>query len=541
MSPDKPGRLDAHYDAVVVGAGFAGLYMLHRLRGLGLSARVFEAGQRRRRHLVLEPLSGRALRRREPGVLLLVLRRARSRSGTGPSATPPAGDPALPRTRRRPVRPAARHPVRHARHGGALRRGGQPLDGRRPTAARRVAARSHHGDRLPVVRATCRTSRARQLPGRSYHTGRWPHEGVDFTGQRVGVDRHRLVGIQAIPVIAEQAEHLTVFQRTPNFSCRRATARSTPKSGAGGRPNYAGAARRARAVDAQRHRVRHPRQRRARRDGRRGARQAVYEERWERGGLNFIGAFSDLFDKAANDTAAEFVREQDPRHRSRTRRSPSCCRRRDHPFGTKRLCVDTGYYETFNRRTSRWSMSATTPIEAITPDGHRGRAASEYELDAIVFATGFDAMTGALLRHRYQRRAAADARGQVGRRAAHLSRPDGGRLPEPVHDHRPGQPVGAHNMMVSIEQHVDWIADCIAYLREHGLDAHRGDGRGRGRAGSAHVNEVGATPRSSRRRTPGTWAPTSRASRACSCPISAASPLPRIATRSRPTATRASR
>ena len=193
MSADEPERADA----VVVGAGFAGMYMLYRLRELGYRAVVFEAGRRRRRHVVLEPLPGRPLRRREPRLLLLVL--ARARAGVGLDRALRRRQPEILRYAdhvadrfdlRRDIRFETR--VRRAR------------SSTRPSARWTVATDQgdevsapvlHHGGRLPLgAEATRRSPGLETFAGPTYHTGRWPHEGVDFTGQRVGRHRHRLVG-----------------------------------------------------------------------------------------------------------------------------------------------------------------------------------------------------------------------------------------------------------------------------------------------------------------------------------------------------------
>ncbi len=213
---------------------------------------------------------------------------------------------------------------------------------------------------------------------------------------------------------------------------------------------------------------------------------------------------------------------------------------KDHPIGTKRICVDTDYYETYNRPNVDLVDVRSTPIEAITPDGLRAGGA-DYEFDAIVFATGFDAMTGALTR--------IDIRGRDGETLAqkweagprtYLGLMTAG-FPNLFMITGPGSPSVLSNMIVSIEQHVDWIADCLARLRTAPAGCIEADpGRPR-TTGSMHVNEV-ADKTLYPRRHPGTWAPTSRASRASSCPISAASArIGRSATGSRRTAMKGSR
>jgi cyclohexanone monooxygenase len=218
-------------------------------------------------------------------------------------------------------------------------------------------------------------------------------------------------------------------------------------------------------------------------------RQREYENRWNRGGLGFSAAYTDLLtNKDANDTAAEFFRAK-----IRTIvRDPSVAEvlcPRDYPLGTKRLCVDTGYYATFNRDNVTLVDVRKAPIEAITPHGVRTRDA-EYAVDRIVFATGFDAMTGALLN--------IDIRGRAGRRLqdkwatgprTYLGIAIAG-FPHLFTITGPGSPSVLSNMIVSIEQHVDWIADCITYLGAHDRERIEATADAED-AWVAHVNEVG--------------------------------------------------
>src|SRR5205807_1628316 len=232
-----------------------------------------------------------------------------------------------------------------------------------------------------------------RFAGRWYHTGRWPHEGVDFTGQRVGVIGTGSSAIQSIPIIARQAAYLFVFQRTPNYSV---PARNAPLD-----PDYE---RRVKTSYAE--------FRRQARESRVGfvverseesalavapeERRREYEKRWSRGGLGFSAAYADLLtSQEANDTAARFFRDK-IRGIVRDAAVADALCPQDYPLGTKRLCVDTGYYATFNRDNVTLIDVRRTPIAAITPKGVRTREI-EYAVDAIVFATGFDAMTGALL------------------------------------------------------------------------------------------------------------------------------------------------
>ncbi len=473
-------------DAVIVGAGFAGLYALHRLRGLGLSARVFEAGR---------GVGGTWYWNRYPGARCDVESMDYSYSFSDELQQEWRW------TERYASQPEILRYINHVADRFDLRRDIQ-LETRVTAAVfdeatNRWAVETDRGHRVSAqfcIMATGCLSDA-QVPdikgretfeGRWYHTGTWPHQGVDFTGQRVGVIGTGSSAIQSIPIMARQASHLFVFQRTPNYSV---PARNTPLD-----PDY-----------ERRVKTSYTEFRRQARESRVGfvverseesalavapeARQDEYEKRWSRGGLGFSAAYADLLtNQEANDTAAQFFRDK-IRGIVRDASIADALCPQDYPLGTKRLCVDTDYYATFNRDNVTLVDLRKTPIDAITPRGVRTRDA-EYEMDSLVFATGFDAMTGALLN--------IDIRGRAGR-ALREKWATGPRtylgiaiagFPNLFTITGPGSPSVLSNMIVSIEQHVDWIADCIAYLRAQRLaridatvDAED--------AWVAHVNEVG--------------------------------------------------
>ena len=473
-------------DAVIVGAGFAGLYMLHRLRGLGLAARVYEAGK---------GVGGTWYWNRYPGARCDVESMDYSYSFSD----------ALQQdwrwTERYAAQPEILKYINHVADRFDLRRDVQLET--RVTAATfdeatgRWAVETDRGDRVSArfcIMATGCLSDAQvpDIEGREsfagpwYHTGRWPHEGVDFTGRRVGIIGTGSSAIQSIPIIAGQAAHLFVFQRTPNYSMPAQNAPLDPEYERRVKASYADFRRQAResrvgfVVDRSGDFALAVPEEERRRE---------YEKRWRRGGLGFSAAYADLLtNKDANDTAAEFFR-------AKIRaivRDPELARAltpTDYPLGTKRLCVDTGYYDTFNRDNVTLVDLRKTPIEAITPRGVRTTEA-EYPVDALVFATGFDAMTGALL--------AIDIRGRGGRRLqeawaagprTYLGLSIAG-FPNFFTITGPGSPSVLSNMIVSIEQHVDWIADCLAYLDRQGhatieptADAQE--------VWVRHVNEVG--------------------------------------------------
>ncbi len=491
--PDVPPQSQAaapepasDLDAVIVGAGFAGLYMLHRLRGLGISARVYEAG---------DGIGGTWYWNRYPGARCDVESMDYSYSFSDELQLEWQW------TERYASQPEILRYINHVADRFDLRRDVRLST--RVTAAvfdeatHRWAVLTDRGERVSAqfcIMATGCLSAA-QVPdfkgletfeGPWYHTGNWPHAGVDFTGQRVGVIGTGSSAIQSIPLIARQAAHLFVFQRTPNFSI---PARNAPLD-----PEY-----------EQRWKANYAEHRRQARESRVGfvverndlsalevsaeERLRAYESRWSHGGLGFNATFVDLLtSKDANDTAADFFRAK-IRAAVRDPVVAETLSPRHYPVGTKRLCVDTGYYDTFNRDNVTLIDLRQEPIEAITPTGLRTRDEA-YALDSLVFATGFDAMTGALL--------SIDIRGRAGQTLrqkwaegprTYLGLAVAG-FPNLFAITGPGSPSVLSNMIVSIEQHVDWIADCLAYLRTHDRTAIEATVAAED-TWVGHVNEVG--------------------------------------------------
>jgi cyclohexanone monooxygenase len=472
------------YDAVVVGAGFAGLCMLHRLRGLGKTACAFEAGS---------GVGGTWFWNRYPGARCDVESLEYSYQFSEELQQEWEW------TERYAPQPEILRYLNHVADRFDLRRdisfATRVTSAVFDESADRWRVRTDRGEevtaRFCIMATGCLSStNTPALPGRetfagrTFHTGNWPHEPVDFCGRRVGVVGTGSSAIQAIPLIAEQAAHLFVFQRTPNFS-----------------------------VPAQNHPLDPAVQRAVKRDYRelrqRGGqmpfgfdtrstersalevtedeRRAEYEDRWHQGGLPFLGAFADLiFSREANDTAAEFLRGK-IREIVRDPATAAVLTPRT-VVGCKRLCSDTGYFETFNRPNVTLIDVAAAPVTALTARGLR-TAAAHYDLDDVVFATGFDAMTGALSR--------IDVRGLAGERLAekwaagprtYLGLSTAG-FPNLFIITGPGSPSVLSNMVPSIEQHANWIAACLAWLDAQGrrrIEARR-DAED---AWVAHVNEV---------------------------------------------------
>ncbi|HET7737091.1 MAG TPA: NAD(P)/FAD-dependent oxidoreductase, partial [Tepidiformaceae bacterium] len=476
----------AEYDAVVVGAGFAGMYMLYRLRNLGFSARVIERG---------DGVGGTWYWNRYPG----------ARCDVESLDYQYSFSDELQRewdwTERYATQPEILQYANHVADRFDLRRDMEfetsvtsaDWDDR----AKRWLVGTDRGDRLSckfLIAATgcLSASRIPDIKGRdtfkgpSYHTGQWPHEGVDFTGQRVGVIGTGSSAIQAIPVMAEQAAQLVVFQRTPNYSVPANQAPVSQERLRMYKENFAEIKQQARES---RGGVARPIPDTSALAVSEEERIAAYEARWLDGGVGVLGAFTDLMsNREANDTAAEFVRNK---IRSIVK-DPNVAEKlapKDYPIGTKRICVDTNYFETYNRDNVALIDIRETPIEEITPNGVR-TAVGEYEFDSIVFATGFDAMTGALIGMnitgrdglRLADKWAAGPRSYLGIQVAGF--------PNLFTITGPGSPSVLSNMIVSIEQHVEWVSDCMEYLRTNGLETIEATVPAED-AWVDHVNQVG--------------------------------------------------
>jgi len=477
------------YDVVVVGAGFAGMYMLHRLREQGFSVRVYEQGG---------DVGGTWYWNRYPGARCDVESMQYSysfsdelqqewnwseRYAPQPEILKYANHVADRFNLRRDIKLNTR--VDQAvfdESAGSWQVA--TSDGKTVTARYVVLATGCLSNaRMPDIKGLA------DFKGRVYHTGHWPHEPVDFTGLRVGLIGTGSSAIQSVPVIAEQASHLTVFQRTANFSIPARNAALTTEQREALRAKYPEIRRFAR--EESRNGIYTEMPERGALDDGDNERRAKYESRWSLGGLTFMSVYNNLaLDKAANDTAANFVREKiadivkDPE-------TARLLQPNNHPIGSKRICVDTDYYATFNRPNVTLVDIRFSPIEEILPRAVRTKA-RDYEVDALVMATGFDAMTGSV--------AKIDIRGRHGQTLnqkwsegpkTYLGLMSEG-FPNLFIITGPGSPSVLSNMIVSIEQHVDWIADCIAFMRDHGLDIMEAKKEAEDKW-VAHVNEVAHT------------------------------------------------
>ncbi len=455
------------FDAVVVGAGFSGLYMLHRLRDvLGLSVRVYEAG---------DGVGGTWYWNRYPGA------RCDSESFYYSYSFSEELQQEWTWSTKYPEQPEILRYLEHVAERFDLLRDIQLCT--RVTAAvfqEDADCWEIHTDDGAVVTARYLISAvgalsAANVPsipgldrfgGEWHHTAAWPHEGVDFTGERVGLIGTGSTGIQATPVIAAQADHLWVFQRTANYSIPARNYEITPDQMADIRANYAEIRRKCRESYAG---FPYDITMKSAMDESPEERLATYERLWnEEGGFKFIyGSYFDLlFNSESNETAAEFIRSKireivkDPAVAEKL--SP-----RDYPYGTKRPPVDTGYFETFNRPNVTLVDLRETPIAEIVPAGIRTTDA-EYDLDVIVFATGFDAVTGSLVRIDIRGRGGLSLRDKWQASPTSYLGLQTAAFPNLFMVTGPGSPGVLANMPTAIEHHVEWIADCIAYMRTQG-------------------------------------------------------------------------
>ncbi|MGE0312171.1 MAG: flavin-containing monooxygenase [Lautropia sp.] len=482
----RAAAADAGVDLVIVGAGFAGMAMLHAARGQGLRARVFEAGAE---------VGGTWYWNRYPGA------RCDIESLEYSYQFSESLQQQWHWTERFAAQPEILRYAIHVADRFGLRRD-------IAFSTRVLSARFDETDgawlvgtddgqatraRFLVMATGCLSST--HLPaiagretfaGESLHTGAWPHGPVDFTGRRVAVIGTGSSAVQSIPLIAEQASALIVFQRTATWSIPARNRPVDPAYEAQVKADYAGFRRRNDLMQAG-FGANQPRNDRSVLDASPAERDAVFAAFWARGGLGFGATFNDLMlGEEANGYATAFLR-------ARIReivRDPAVaellCPRQ--PVGCKRICIDSGYYETFNRDNVSLVDVSATPIERITPRGPVV-AGREYPVDAIVYATGFDAMTGALLK--------IDIRGRDG--VSLRSRWEAGPttylglsiagFPNLFTISGPGSPSVLTNMLVSIEQHVNWIADCLAWMRVHGRTRIEADPDAE-RAWGAHVNAV---------------------------------------------------
>jgi cation diffusion facilitator CzcD-associated flavoprotein CzcO/acetyl esterase/lipase len=465
--PGNDQREPADLDVVIVGAGFAGLYLLHRLRGMGYTVKIFETA---------DDVGGTWYWNRYPGA------RCDIQSIDYCYSFDAELEAEWQWSEKYATQPEILRYIQHVADRFDLRRDIE-FSTRVESAAWDDEAsvwrvRTGQGDtvgcRYYIMATGCLSAPKApdiagtdRFQGATYATSRWPHDGVDFTGMRVAVIGTGSSGIQSIPLIAKQAVQLTVFQRTANFSI---PAHNGPiparklEAYEGRREEFRDAARWSLAG------VTVPISEQGAMQVSEEERQARFERVWEAGDLiESFTVFNDIVvNPESNATLAEFVRNKIRATVADPDVAELLCPS-EFPIGTKRLCVDSHYYETYNLPHVRLVDLRKTPITTITETGI-DTSDESFEFDAIVLATGFDAMTGAIV--------AVDVAGRDGVLLSdkwadgpktYLGLMTAG-FPNLFMITGPGSPSVLSNMMVSIEQHVDWICDSLAHLRQKDLD-----------------------------------------------------------------------
>lgn len=459
MNNTKPSVI---FDVAIIGAGFAGLYLLHRCRQLGLTARLWEAGS---------GVGGTWYWNRYPG----------ARCDTESMQYSYQFDDDLQQEWEWSERYASQSEIlRYAEH--AVERF-KLLDG--IDFQRRVAALTFNEDASTwtlkadtgetLTAQFCVTAMGclstpnwpsvkgyEDFTGDIHHTALWPHDGVDIKDKTVAVIGTGSSGIQSIPHIAADAKHLTVFQRTPNYSipahnkphdasttqqvkASYSQMRARAKLNKGGMDGHFSTDSALDATEAER--------------------LEEYEQRWQNGGLTFLGSYGDLLlDKKANDTLVAFVHDKIKNTVEDSEVAEQLCP--TNIIGGKRLCVDTNYYATYNRDNVKLVDLTTNSLNEINSAGIQA-GDTQYDVDVIVVATGFDALTGALN--------SIDIRGKSNASLSDqwcdgpssylgLAMAD---FPNLFTVTGPGSPSVLTNMLPTIEQHVEWITDCIAYTQNN--------------------------------------------------------------------------
>jgi cation diffusion facilitator CzcD-associated flavoprotein CzcO len=455
----------ADYDALIVGAGFGGLYALYRLRGMGLKALALEAAP---------SVGGTWWANRYPGARVDIQSLEYSYSFSEALqqewhwSERYAGQPEL---------------LRYANHVA------DRFDLRRDIRLNTRVTAAHFDDVARCWRVTAddgeeRTARflvltvgplstpntpafagLERFAGQVLHSAAWPHEPVDFAGRDVAVIGTGSSAVQIIPIVAREAQSLTVFQRTPAYAAPARNGPLDPEWEARVKADYAGFRARNRKMYTGFGSDLTPRRMSAT-EASAEERAAAFEERWNYGGFSLLGAFPDtLTNPRANDLVAEFVRSQI----RATVRDPATAELLcpHYPIGCKRLCVDSGYYETYNRPNVRLVDVSTKAIEAITPGGLIA-GSREYRCDTLVLATGFDAYTGPLFRIDLRGRGALSIRDKWRAGPTNYLGIAVAGFPNLFYVAGPGSTSAFTNFFVAVEHHADWIAECITWMAAHG-------------------------------------------------------------------------
>ena len=476
-------NFSSDYDAVIVGAGFSGLYMLYKLKKAGLSARIFEGG---------DNVGGTWFWNRYPG----------ARCDVPSMQYSYQFDEELQQEWRWPERYSAQPDIlkyiNHVADRFELRSSIElnswvnSADYDERTKAWTINAGTTSVTSRFCIMATGCLSAANtpdfpgidDYSGKLLHTGEWPKTDIDFTGKTVGIIGTGSSAIQSIPLIAEQAKHLYVFQRTPNYSVPAANAPTNLDEEKDIKSRYADF----RADCASRftgYEMKLNEQ--SALDATAAELKEEYERRWSDGGLMFLGGFSDiLVDSDANETAANFIREKI----NTIVKDPAIAKllMPEHKVGCKRLCADTGYYKTFNRSNVSLIDVASDPVLKITKRGLVTQG-KEFEFDYLIMATGFDAMTGAVTKIKITGTNQVTLKDKWSEHATAYLGLSTHHFPNLFTVTGPGSPSVLTNMIPSIEQHVNWITDCITWLDQNGYKQIEADADAE-KAWAMHVNEV---------------------------------------------------
>ena len=476
------------FDAIVIGAGFSGIHMLKTLRDqLGLKVRVYEAG---------DTVGGTWYWNRYPG----------ARCDSDAYIYCFTWDKQLLQewewSERYPEQPEILKYLEHVAERHDLKRDMQfstkVIGGEFDEKTNRWTVHTDTGETAttPYLIAAVGSLSHTNMPqfkglenfkGKWYHTSRFPKTGVDFTGKRVAVVGTGATAVQAIPEIAQQAKQLTVFQRTANFCVPARNGKVDPEVIKARKADYDGIVKRIRESFFGQEHYFIPK---SALDVSAEEREREFDKMWDAGGFAFwLANYQDMFfSKEANELCADYIR----RKIRSTVKNPEVAEKlipKGYAYGTKRQPLDTNYYETFNKENVLLVDAKTDgPIEEITEKGIRaGR--KEYEFDIIVFATGFDAMTGPLK--------ALNLKGRGGRTLdeewkngprSYLGISVAG-FPNFFTITGPQSPSVLSNMPVSIEQHVEWIAHCIDTMRREGKSTIEATPQAQ-EEWVGHVNEV---------------------------------------------------
>jgi len=477
-----------NFDAVVIGAGFSGMHMLKSLRDkLGLKVRVYEAG---------ETVGGTWYWNRYPG----------ARCDSDSYIYCFTWDRQLLQewewSERYPEQPEILRYLEHVAKRHDLKRDIQfntrVIGAEFDETTNLWTVHTDKGEDVTAryLIAGVGTLSTTNMPsfkgletfkGKWYHTSRFPHSGVDFTAKRVAVVGTGATAVQAIPEIAQQSKQLTVFQRTANYCVPARNGKVDPELVKARKADYDAVVKRVRESPFGQERYAIPK---SVLETTPEEREREFDRMWDAGGFDFwIANYQDmLVDQAANEVCADYIR----RKIRKTVKDPSVAERlmpKGHAYGTKRQPLDTNYYETFNKDNVLLVDASTDgPIEEITENGIRA-GGKDYEFDIIVFATGFDAMTGPLK--------ALNLKGRGGR-TLDQEWADGPHtylgisvvgFPNLFTITGPQSPSVLSNMPVSIEQHVEWITDCIDAMRSAGKTTIEATPRAQDEW-VAHVNET---------------------------------------------------